>query len=534
MSSIFGTTRKTGRVGVSRVLFDTDTIQIGDETYAVNDLNSSIKRFNEFWELMETIKKHGYLRAAMSVVGRSSVGAWWTIQRHPMYGEKSSELQKKRLFEFYMAVAKDWSNIKDYQNFAFKLMIGVMYLRYFGQAAYQIVRNAEGRAVGLDFLFGMVVPNVDAEGTFKDPAFVQYPSSNPRDKVEFDDPRDIVFITNPDWEGSPMGGTDIEALSTYALPIDLYLQTAAREYLKNRDRPEVVYSLPPDVSDEAFDDFVKEVEQRWRGASNVGHSPITVQGEFEVHELGKMPDSLPYQDSRKDSRDEELSVAGVSGAKLGLSEDLSSANIREMRREFHETSMVPMFRLIELAFYEQVHVREFRVRGWEFKFNSPDFLTAVERATVHMRYYGINALNPNEIRYEIGKPSRDDEYGNLFADQLEIDQEQEEEQGAPPEGREPEPDDPSETGEPTLDDQDPPRGDQHDDETREDVLRDLRTWRNFAVKRMKSGKKLREFNSEFIPAGLGEIVQGYITRANDVSDIKAGFEEVMAFVREEW
>lgn len=216
-SSIFSVKKKnTKQVQVVRTL--RDTVQIGEQSFLKSDLNPSLVRFAEFWDLMETVKRHGYLRAAMSVVGKSAVGAWWSLRKHPEYKGKSPERHRKVLFEFYMFTNRRWDNIKDFQSFAYKLMIGVMYLRYFGQTAFQIIRDERGNPIGLDHLPGLVIPNVDGVGNFKSPAFVQYPTKDPSVSFSFEDPRDIVYITNPDWEGSPLGGTDIEALTDFTLP----------------------------------------------------------------------------------------------------------------------------------------------------------------------------------------------------------------------------------------------------------------------------------------------------------------------------
>lgn len=530
MSGIYRVKRNaSSKVAVVRDLRD-GTIKIGESKLSLSDVNPSLSRFKQFWDLMETIGQHGYLRAAMSTIGRSAVGAWWSLRRHQDYPD-APDLHKRRLYNFYMMRNRRWDNIKDFQNIAYKLMIGAMYLRYFGQAAYSVVRDEDGRPVGLDFLHGLVIPNVDSTGAFKpnSPAFVQYTSSNPSDRFDILSPSDVVYLINPDWNGSPMGGSDIQSLSDLNLPIDIYLQVSAREYLKNRDKPEVVYEISPDISDDAFDAFVKEMEAR-RGTAQMGRNPIAVQGEFKIHELRPYPNELPYQSSRKETRDEALAAAGVSGAKLGLSDALSSGNLRELRREFHEASMSPLFRFIELGFYEQVHLREFGISGWEFKFDRPDFLTEVEQATVHMRYRQMGVLNPNEIRFEIGKPDRTDPDGDEYigGGKPEVINQP----GSPPEGREEEPDSPSEVGEPTLDDQDPPRGDQHDDEPRDLWLRELRQWRRFTLKRMAAGKTNRPFNAMYLPDWLYSLVTDYLSRAQTLENAETVFDDAIKEIEE--
>lgn len=532
MASIHKITNQSdgGRVSVVR---DLGITSIGGQVYYKDDLNPSIAKFNEFWDLMEVIKTNGYMRASMSVIGRSAVGTDWTIVKHPEYKKTSPSLHKRRLYEFYTGVnSKAWDNIRDYYNIEFNLMIGVQYLRYFGQVAYGIIRDAEtGKAVGMYHLPGLVVPNVDSNGYFKsdEPAFIQYPTNNPRDKVDFNDPLDVVFITTPAWDGNPMGGTDIESLTRFTLPLDLYLQTGAREYMKNRDKPEVIYQVAQDLSDEAFDTFRRQMEAVQRGASNLGKNPLIMQGDLKVHEMRDLPESLPYHEARDDVMEEQMAVSGVGAIKLGITKGMTRGDMREYRREFHETTMQPVFKILEVGYYEQIHVREFRIKGWSFKFDNPDFLTAVEKATVDMRYYGMNVKNPNEIRTDLGEEERTDEFGDMYADQLQmyLDEQQNQDQleptggepGSPPEGREDEPDAPGEIGEPTIDDQDPPRGDQHDDESRA-MVGEFQTWKKFAINRF--GKHGRKFNAEVIPATVAGVVQNSldgITTVGDVEDI---------------
>ena len=42
----------------------------------------SLKKFLLFWTMMDTVKIHGYTRAAMSAIGRATIGAWWKLSKH--------------------------------------------------------------------------------------------------------------------------------------------------------------------------------------------------------------------------------------------------------------------------------------------------------------------------------------------------------------------------------------------------------------------------------------------------------------------
>jgi hypothetical protein len=276
---IGGRTSKVAMVNINKAL--PEQLTTSEDAFSTH--------YVRFWDMMDTIKIHGYIKAAMSVIGRSAIGAWWGLRKHEEFESMATERQRKRLMRFYLTPVKQWNNIKDFQNIAYKFMVGAMYLRYFGQVGFQILRNELGQPIGFDHLPGYIVPNVDEQGNFKSPAFYQYPSRDKAKRVEFKDPRDIIFIVNPDFEGHPTGGSDTTSLADFALPLDIYLQTAAREYLRNRDKPEAFYLLSPDVSDEAFDAFVSSLEAKYSGPSNIGKNPIAVKGDLGSKNYGGCP-----------------------------------------------------------------------------------------------------------------------------------------------------------------------------------------------------------------------------------------------------
>lgn len=509
------------------------------QTYLGKEAPQLTKKYNQFWDLMDVIEQHGYLKASISAVGRGALGAWWQISEHPLYMGKGEDSDKEKLYEFYSSNRRNWDNIKDFQSMAYKIVAAAMYLKYFGQAAFYIVRNKRGTPISLDFLHGLIVPNVDSKGYFKSPAFFQFTEREAIKKVEFDSD-ELVFISNPDMRGNPIGGSDVESLTTFSLPTDIYLMAAARNYLQNSENPEAIWELPENITDEAFNAFAEVIAQRYRGSTNAGKNPIVVSGELNFRELRRMPEDLPYSDSREIARNEVIAASGSSAVKLGLADGQSQANMREFRQEFLESNLVPIFKMIEVAFYEQIHRRQFDIREWSFKFDHPDFLTAVERATVHMRYIQTGVKNPNEVRAEEGLAPR--EGGEEYVDPTKSANQQ----GSPPEGREDRPDKPSNTGEPTLDDQDPPRGDQHDEPNRprsispnidKDALVDeLYTMRDFTVGRIKKGIALREFKSDIIPDDIIRLANNFILNRDwsieEVDEIKEYFNDAIDLVKE--
>lgn len=509
-----------------------------DQFSLTSDQASALEKFNLFWTMMDTVKAHGYLSAAMSLIGRSTVSAWFSLAKHSEFKNQATERQRKKLYSFYYALQREWSNIYDYVTVAQKVMVGIMYLRYFGQVAYRIVRNNAGQPISFDHLAGYMVPNVDAAGNFKSPAFVHYPTKDLSVSVPYNDPFDVIYITNPDWSGNHAGGSDIQALASFTLPLDIYLQTAAREYLGNSAKPELIYMLPADITDEAFNAFVAMLQTKYAGPSNLGKNPIAVQGDLKVERIDRLPSDLPYQEAREGTRQETLAVSGTGNAMLGVDD---GGDIREQRRNFFEQTILPLVKFVEQGFYDQIHLREFSSPGWVIRFNNPDFLTAVERATVHMRYIQTGVYSPNDVRDQLGMEPR--EGGDVYAQPgrpgttQPKEDEEENEPGSPPEGREEESDSPENIGEPTLDDQDPPRGDQKSidsfilrDTNKDELLMALREWKRYAVSRIKRSMKLRPYVHTSIPIELGDLIQTYLDEVKSIEEVRSIFSLVIRMV----
>jgi len=511
----------------------TDTIL----NYRLDPVSMAARKFVMFWDMMEVLRIHGYLRAATSIVGRTALSAGWELVRNVDFLNDAKKYQYKKLKRFYAFENRDWSNIRDYYSFAHKIKIAVMYLHYFGQCAFHIIRDESGNALGLDFLHGLNVPNIDEHGNFKSPAFYQYTSPDPKAKVEFSKFEDIIYITNPDFAGSILGSSDAESLASFNLPLDILLQDAANNYIINRDKPEAIYQLPEDITDEAFEAFAQLMDKKYSGTGNIGNNPMVVSGEMTVTELSGMPDALPYNESRAQTRSEMLAVLATPGEKLGVpASETSGTSLKEIRREFHESTMIPIFALIEQGFKDQIHLREFDIVGWDFKFGQPDFLTAVERATVNMRYRDIGVFSANEIRAELHLTARDDEDGDEYVPTKGISDE--EEQGSPPEGREDDPDSPANVGEPTLDDQDPPRGDDHDDAKvlkLRDIRKELKQWQDYLLRRLDKNRpmhEIRNFELRDVPMEIGALLEMELSIAVTKEDVKTVFDKVFEELEE--
>lgn len=415
--------------------------------------NDVLKRFVLYNDIFDTLDADGYFRAAIETISNSGVGAGWGIEKHPQYFLEAEEEGKDTLFSFYNYNSPEWDNIKDFYGMASKISANLLYLKFFGQSAFHVLKDENDNPLGMDFLYGFIVPNVDDEGKFKSPNFVQVSLKTGKQIADFS-ADEIVFVVRPDIRGKPYGDILVESLTKFALPMDIYLQSAALSYLRQSKLPPAIWELPEKIDDEEFDQVADYIEKQYQGVENIGKVPIVISGEINIKKINSFPNAIPYQEARKQTREEIFSVVGAHARKLGLSEEGPSS---EDRKEYFEQQMLPLFKYTEEAFYNQIHKRLFDIKDWKYAFGKLDFLDAVEEATVYMRYRQNGIMNPNEVRAEIGLPPREDGKGDRFTDP--DDYNTSGEQGSPPEGRPDDPGAPDEVGEPPETSEDPERGD---------------------------------------------------------------------------
>lgn len=476
--SKFHKQKKENSIGLQKAK---DTKELSEKTRSLItsiENNDILYRYIMFKDIMDTLKADGYFKASIDTIANSGVGAGWSVDKHKDFFSNATDNNKKKLVEFYNYSSSSWDNIKDFYGFPSKISAALIYLRFFGQAAFQILKDEQDNPLGFEFIYGFIYPNVDSDGRFKDPNFIHVSLEDGKNLTNYSKD-EIVFIINPDIAGRPYGDMLVESISQYSLPLDIYLQSAALSYLQKSRLPPAIWEVPEGIGDDEFDELADYIEEQYEGTDNIGRVPLVVSGEIKVKRLESFPSDIPYLEARVATRQEILTVIGTSAAKMGLSDDSLT---KEDRKEFFETTMIPLFKYIEDGFTRQIHNRLFNIKDWVFAFGRLDFLDSVERATVHMRYSQQGALSPNEIRSEIGKGPRADGKGDEYVDPN-INKPQEN-QGSPPEGREDRPDAPEETGEPTLDDQDPPRGDR-----RSLIIDELSSLQRFIINRWDSKRE---------------------------------------------
>lgn len=478
-------------------------------------------REEEILDLMDAVAVVPFLSASGAVVGRGVVGPGFDIVESEL-GAGGSERKRKRILDFFNYVSPMQTNIKDIFSPLAKIYTTAFSFRIFGHAGWEIIREKKtGTPLGFDVIPGVLKPNINPDGSFKRPAYIQYLRvAGIESKSEFNNPEDIVFFAVPDYSGG-VYMAELLSLSEYTLPSEIYAAVAYRSLHENRNAPySGFWYTPSDIDDDTFKRFVAMVNARYTGARDYGRNPIIMKGEGGFKPVSTTKDDAPYIGGRELNRNEIQATTGVPGAKYGIE---SNSDMRELRREFYESTLRPMMSLLEESIYASVCIRLFDAPEWKFKFRRPDFTTAIEDASIELRRIQWGQWSPNEARASRGEPPRDGGDYYLVPKNMDI------ADGKP--GRpENEPFDedagnmePSE--EDTVPDTQPPV---QPDMEESALVDELRKWRRFAI-RIAGGKR---FKRDFVPQVVGGELSEYVFSVLDeigtsVDDVAEFFDELI-------
>lgn len=493
----------------------------------IKSVLSSSDRVNDLLDLQEATYVVPYMMASGAVVSRGVIGPGFDIVPAEL-GSEGNSVKREQIIRFFNYMPSVIGNFKDLLGPLAKLYTTAFMYRMFGHAAWQIVyEDGNDLPVGFDLIPGIVKPNTHADGRFKTPAYTQYlRAGSVVTKTEFANASNIVYFCVPDfradlWLAEPL------ALSDYSLPSEIYAARAYKSLHENRNAPlSGIWYVPSDIDDDTFDRFVAEVEARYTGSSNYGKNPIIMRGEGGFKSLSLPREDAPYIEGRELNRKEVAAASGVPGPKYGTDlESTSATALGEIRLEFYESTLRPVMQLIEEAIYGQIIVRVFNAPEWRFKFNRPDFTTAVEDASIELRRIQWGQWSPNEARASRGEAPRED--GDYYLQPLNMIVQGD---GTP--------------GPPDDDAVDDDQGDMKpgDEDSVpgtdqpvivEGLVDELRKWRKFELRVAKGDRYKRAFVTENVPGDLYDFIrQQVVTADGDVTAIRLVFDDAIEMVAE--
>lgn len=497
-------------------------------------------------EIRRAANIHSWTRSTASTIAKSAIGSGFSIIRHPVFGKRlpediSEEEIYQRLepvYELFYGTNQDFTYIQDLFSTSQKMYYFVISLVLYGQAAMHLIYDENGVLTDFENLAGITFPNVDDKGKFLNPAYTFRPW-NSNESYDFKSPADILYVAWPGVDNSIYGNSEYFAAAQTAIPSDLYASNSYKNHFENMNAPyNGVWVVDENTSDEDFLAFLQLLSARYTGDQNFGRNPLIIKGQAEFKETrSRTNDDAPYLQGRQFNQEEISAVSGVPGSKLGINNQVSKSNFREMRREFHETALRPIYEMIEQAMYQQVFVRCFGIKEWMLAFNKPDLTNALEDASIHGRYIMNTVMTPNEVRADLGLPPIDG--GDVLyqpssavvvgmGDYVESIDRQSEDRADEPEGNSPRQDDAE-----NIPSKDRPTVADGEKVSIPDLVDELKTFKRFAMRVVANDRSQRPFYSEILPEKLLNDINNIVLTSEDKNEVRKIFDILIDEAKEE-
>ena len=266
-----------------------------------------------------------------------------------------------------------------------------------GEAWIVIVRAADGRKVEL----WPVRP--DKMAPVKDPKeFISgYVYRNGGDTIPLET-RDVIFMKRPNPLDPYRGLGVIQALMT-DLGSEVSAAQWSRSFFSNSAQPGGIIEFEEGLTQEQFDDYSKRWRQQHQGVTNAGRVAIIEQGKWR--DVAFNMRDMQFEQLRHLNRDLILIAYGVSGAILGVTENVNLANANAAEFIFSTRSLVPRLRRFQLALNSQLIPALLASTGTDLRFR---FINPVPEDKTHAlneAKEGFNSrfLTLNEARARVGE-----------------------------------------------------------------------------------------------------------------------------------
>lgn len=239
--------------------------------------------------------------------------------------------------------------------------------------------------------------------------FRNFQADNPNPVTTDPRPNEIIHLK----EYSPLN-------TFYGIPDVMSAMTSMRgdqmaaqyniDYFENKAVPRYIITVKgAKLSNEAEDKLFRFFQTGLKGQSHrTLYIPLPGDSdgnkiEFEMHPVENNVQEASFSQYRKQNRDDILLAHQVPLSKLG-SGDASTAGAMSQDRTFRDQVSKPLQEYVAKAINKIVKENTDIVK---LVFNEANLTDEIAQSQIHERYAKIQALTPNEIREELGKPQRE-------------------------------------------------------------------------------------------------------------------------------
>lgn len=239
--------------------------------------------------------------------------------------------------------------------------------------------------------------------------FRNFQANNPNPVTTDPRPNEIIHLK----EYSPLN-------TFYGIPDVMSAMTSLRgdqmaaqyniDYFENKAVPRYIITVKgAKLSAEAEDKLFRFFQTGLKGQSHrTLYIPLPGDSdgnkiEFNMHPVENSIQEASFSQYRKQNRDDILMAHQVPLSKLG-SGDASTAGAMSQDRTFRDQVSKPLQEYVAKAINKIVKEKTDVV---QLVFNEVNLTDEIAQSQIHERYAKIQALTPNEIREDLGKPQRD-------------------------------------------------------------------------------------------------------------------------------
>lgn len=255
-------------------------------------------------------------------------------------------------------------------------------------------------------------------------------------------------------------------------------------------------------------------QRLFRGAGNKWKTGI-VGGGLKWQTITFPPQELALAELRAEDRRAICAVFGVPAGLAGAWEATTFATAREQKASFYEDTIIP-----QLDYYAQVlnnsllraYYPDLAAQGAQlsFDYDSIEALseTASEKVERLNRLFSAGVVTRNEVRSQIGMTQLPAEHDGFV-----FDLHKQEDSVPVPE---------TDAAANPIDLLDSPPI--HTKGLTEEQRQELATWKRFAQRRIREGKRLRPFRTSLLPADMWVSIDDALREADTIADVRAIFE----------
>lgn len=294
------------------------------------------------------------------------------------------------------------------------------YRQSFKDLIYLLSVNLDLYGVGYFFigrnLFGIPIELISIPSTQ-----MRYNINNTGDKIEYFEenragrsyrysPEDIIFFRLPSPDNM-FGGKATASACRHTLNIDEYQLMYQDKFYQNDAKLSGIIESQNELDDEQYKRLKDQFDTQYSGAINSGKTLI-LEGGMNYKVAQANPRQLDYVESRKNTRDEILSIFRVPKTILGITDDVNRANAEAGMHSFLENTIIPFSNHI----YPKINifVKENFGKNYSIKYDfslaeDPNVQIARDKMLIE-----TGTVTRNEIREQYGYEPRKES----FADKL--------------------------------------------------------------------------------------------------------------------